>query len=310
MRIAFYGVGERAEPYLRMLARRPGIDVIGIWDNDLRIAEETAVGWKARVQPDAAALLADAPEAVWICAPASHQGDMALQCAQRRIPFFAVPPGCVDFERARAAARTLAGQNLVTAVGFPTRHTDIVREAREFLADTPVLLLTGSWLRTAVDEAPRDSVRTLWADASVLIDALRVFAGDVTRTWAVTVGEDSAGLSVQIQFAGGAAATLTCATLARPDSRASLEMHAPGSSLEFLDAFASLRLEEADRTSILRRMNNPAAEAATAFLEAVEANDSSAVEPSFSDAFRTLAVCRAAAISVAENRIVELSELL
>ena len=76
------------------------------------------------------------------------------------------------------------------------------------------------------------------------------------------------------------------------------------------DEFSTLRLEEPDRTSILRRMNDPAAEATAAFLQAVEERNPAGIEPGFGDAFRTLAVCRAAAISAQEGRIVELDELL
>ena len=220
MRIAFYGVGERAQPYLRALARQAGVQMIGVWDADRRAAEEIAVGWNARVHTDLAGLLADEPEAVWVCAEPAHQGDVVLQCAQRRIPFFALPPGCGDFERARAAARLLASDNIVTSVGFPARHTDIVREALEFLGDRRVPLLSGSWLHTAEDAAPRETIRTLWADACVLVDALRLFAGEVARVWALPVGEGGSGLHVQLQFEEGAAATLTGATSRDPNQTA------------------------------------------------------------------------------------------
>jgi predicted dehydrogenase len=284
--------------------------MIGVWDPDVRVAEEVAAGWSARVGRDAAALLDDQPEAVWVCTEPAHQGDVVLQCAQRRIPFFALPPGCADFERARATARLLQTQSLVTAVGFPARHTDIVREAREFLGETPVPLLSASWLRTAEEGMPRESLRTIWTEACVLVDALRLFAGDVARVWAVSVGEAHSGVQVQMQFEGGAAATFTCATFARPEPKCQLELVAAGSALALSDEFGSLRLEEADRTSILRRMNNPASEMTTAFLRAVEERDPAVVQPDFADAFRTLAVCRAAAIAAEEQRIVALSELL
>jgi hypothetical protein len=47
----------------------------------------------------------------------------------------------------------------------------------------------------------------------------------------------------------------------------------------------------------------------TAFLAAVEAADPAAVAAGYNDALRTLAVCHAAALSAAEARPVEISEV-
>jgi predicted dehydrogenase len=309
LRIAFFGVGERAEPYLRCLARRRGIELVGVCDSDRRAAEEVAAGWGARVYADFTSMIAECePEALWICVGPAHQGEIVLECAQRRLPFFAVPPGCSDFERARACVRVLRGQDLVTAVGFPARHTDLVRDAREFLNEKPVPLMVGSWVKPA-EEGERSAVQVLWAEAAPLVDALRLFAGEVRTVSAVAGGEASKALNVQLQFASGTAGSLTCASLSNPQPRVELEVTGEDCSLILGDEFGTLRLEEQDKTTILRRLNNPADDVAGAFLQAVEERDPSAVQPAFADALRTLAVCRAAAISLEEKRIVPMEEL-
>jgi predicted dehydrogenase len=307
VRIAFFGAGDEAQPYLRALSRRADVEMMGICDADQRAAEEIAAGWGARVHADPTALLGEAPEAAWICTQ-FRQGELALECAQRRIPFFVIPPGSSDFERARATARALAGQKLVTAVSYPARHVDIVRDAREFLEQNPVPLLSATWVRSPGDDGARDGVKTLWADACILVDAMRWFNGDVAQVWARSTPDG--GLAVQLDFENGTAGSLTCAAFPRPEPRATLELIRPDSTVWLENQFATLRLEEPDKTTILRRLNQPAEDAVAGFLQALEERNPEAIQPDYLDAFRTLAVCRAAAQSAEEKRAVDLAELV
>ena len=61
---------------------------------------------------------------------------------------------------------------------------------------------------------------------------------------------------------------MTCATFARPEPRVELELLGEGWSLRFGKDLATLRLDEHDKTTILRCRNNPAVQQTTAFLEA------------------------------------------
>jgi hypothetical protein len=74
-------------------------------------------------------------------------------------------------------------------------------------------------------------------------------------------------------------------------------------------ALATLRLVERDRTTILRRLNDPAADHAAAFLEAVAAGKPSALATGYGEALRTLSVCHAAAVSAREGRPVTVAEV-
>lgn len=312
LKIAFYGAGTRAQPYLQALARQPAVRVTAVCDVDRRAAEQVAAGWGARVYLSYEAMLQEAqPEALWVCVAPRLQGDVLLKAAELRIPFFVEPPGAVAFDRARHYARLIAEANLVTAVGFTGRYTDVVQEAREYVGAHPVPLALGWWLRPPEDEAPTSADGLLWSEACRLVDGMRFFCGEATQVRALhaRAGDSPGGLVAQIEFAGGCVGVHTCSTFARPEPRVELELLGDGWALGFGDRFTSLRLAERDKITILRCLNNPAAAEATAFLEAVLAANPGAVKTSYPDALRTLTVCHAIVVSAREQRVVTVAEV-
>jgi predicted dehydrogenase len=319
LQLAFYGAGERAQPYLDALAHRADVHVTAVCDLNRRAAEQTAAGWGARVYLSYEAMLEQAnPDVLWICVAPHLQGDIILRAAQRKMPFFVEPPGAVDYEHARVYGQLVAEGNLVTAVGFCQRHADVVREAREYLGANPIPLALGWWLCPPAEEGPPASqppqapvTVLLWTDACRLVDALRCFCGEVTRVRALTAGagNTAGGLVVQLEFARGTVGVLTCAAFARPEPRVELELLGEGWSMSFGPALSSLRLAEHDKTTILRCLNVPAADQMEAFLNAVIAGTPGTVLVSYGEALRTLAVCQAANVSAQEDRAVTLTEI-
>jgi predicted dehydrogenase len=318
MRIAFYGVGTPAQPYLDALSQRSDAQVTAICDSDRRAAEQTAAAWGARVFADADSLLTEAmPEALWICAAPRMQASMIHKAVERRVPFFITPPGAVDIASAAECAKSAREAKLVTAVGYWTRHTDVVNEAREYLGANPVPLALGWWLRPPSDsdmDSHKTALDLFWHDGCRLVDALRFFCGEVTRVHALSPSNAPGGLVVQLQFAAGGVGVLACASYPRPEPRVQVELLGDGWSLEFgglasdaCNFLAPLRLTERDRTTILRCMNTPAADQTAAFLDAVAAANPSAVAHNFTEALATLSICHAAAVSAKEGRAVELA---
>jgi predicted dehydrogenase len=315
---AFYGAGERAQPYLRALARRADVRVTAVCDRDRRAAEAVAAGWGAGVFLNPEAMLREArPDVLWVCVPPQLQGDVLLRAADEGIPFFVEPPGAADHARARQYGRRVSEARLVTAVGFATRYTDVLAEAREYLGAKALPLALGWWLRpTAEEDGPTTAAGLLWGEASGLVDALRFFGGDVTRVHALSAGASGGGLVVQLELVAGGVGVLTCTAYPRPDPRAELELLGEGWTLGFAaptegaaPALATLRLVERDRTTTLRRLNDPAADHSAAFLEAVAARKPDAVPTGYAEALRTLAVCEAAAVSAREGRPVTVAEV-
>jgi predicted dehydrogenase len=331
MNIAFYGAGPSAQPYLQALARRPDIQLTGVCDPDLRAAEFAAAGWGAKVYLSYEAMLQEAgPDALWICVAPHLQADVIGQAAERKIPFFVEPPGAVDYAHAQLYSRQIARSDLATTVGLTNHYADILQEAREYVGTNPVPLALGWWLDPGNADRTAAATGLLWAEGCRLVDVLRIFCGEVSRVRALaaeattppsisqvggqptptrSVSEAAPGLVVQLEFASGSVGLVTCATFARPEPRVELELMGDGWSLTFADHFSALRVAERDKTTILRRLNHPAAEQVTAFLAAAQAGDPAAVAPDYSDASRSLAVCHAAALSAREGRTVALSEL-
>lgn len=306
LNLAFYGAGPLAEPYLDALRARSDVQVRAVCDVDRRAAEQTAAGWGAQVILSYEAMLQEVePDALWVCVPPELQGDILLKATALRIPFFVVPPGAVDFERACQYAQLIEQAKLVTAVGFPGRDADVVQEAREYLGANVVPLALGWWLAPPQDRnAVAGVVGQLWTDACGLIDGLRFFCGEVTRVRALGAGGGAAtgGLVLQLEFAAGTVGMVTCATFARQEPRIELELLGEGWSLRFGKDLGTLRLDERDKTTILRCLNNPAAQQTAAFLEAVTTRNPARVAVPYAEALRTLEVCHAAAASVRDGQ--------
>lgn len=313
LNVAFYGTGPAAQPYLDALALRRDVQITAVCDVDRRAAEQTAAGWNAGVHLSYEAMLEEAtPDALWVCVPPSMQGNVLDRAAERAIPFFVVPPGARDYTRARQCGRLVAENRLVTAVGFSGRSADVAQEAREFLGANVVPLALGWWLRPrSEDVAGESALSHLWTDACGMVDAMRYFCGDVARVRALAPGGEAApgGLVVQLEFARGTVGMLTCAGFPRPEPRVELELLGPGWSLTFGEDLKSLRVDESDKTTILRCLNGPAGRQAEAFLRAVMSDKPVEGLVSYAEALHTLAVCHAAALSAAEGRPVELSEI-
>jgi len=305
LNLAFYGTGPLAEPYLEALRARSDVQLRAVCDVDRRAAEQTAAGWGAQVVLSYEAMLQEIqPDALWICVPPHLQGDVLLKAAELRIPFFVAPPGAVDFERACQYAKLIEQAHLVTAVGFPGRDADVVQEAREYLGTNVVPLALGWWLAPPLDRGPAGVVSQLWTDACGLIDGVRFFCGEVTRVRALSAGAGAAsgGLVLQLEFAKGTVGMVTCATFARQEPRIELELLGEGWSLRFGKDLMTLRLDEHDKTTILRCMNNPAAQQTAAFLDAVTTHNPAKVAVPYAEALKTLAVCHAAGVSLREQQ--------
>lgn len=311
IRIGFCGAGPWAQPYLEALARRPDVTLVGVADADVRAAEMVAAGWGARVFADPLALIDEGqPEALWIGPNPALASVCRARAVERKIPFLASPPGIGDGGEGWNCGRQIARGRLVTAVGFLARYADVVREAREYLGTNPVPLAVGWWL-VPVGESTLASDDP-WLAAAPLVDALRIFCGEVTRVRGLATRADAGppGMSLHLEFATGTIGVVTSAALARPSPRRRLELLGDGWALRFAADWTSLRLQERDKTTTLRSLADPAAELTAQFLAAVAAGTPAVIAADWADAFQTFCVCEAARRSAALGRAVTPAETL
>jgi predicted dehydrogenase len=305
--LAFYGAGELAQPYLRALAARSDVRVLAVCDPDPRAAEEAAAGWGARVLPHYTPLLQeDTPDALFVCVPPRLLGDVLEQAATLSLPFFVEAPGAADWDGARRLAHTLTMAPMVTAVGYHARYTDLVQEGKGYLAGSAVALAHGTHLADP-REPGQTAADVFWNEGCRLLDALRFLAGPVARVAAV---QTPAGVfTASLETTGGTAAVVAVAACASAEPRAVLDLFGAGWHMRYERNLSALRLDERDKTTILRQVNVAPAAQAAAFLDAVRAGDPTLVTPSYPEAAQTLAVCQAALRAAQESRWVEVAEL-
>lgn len=309
LKVAFYGTGSRAQPYLNSLQRVPGVELTSVCDLDRHSAGAAAVPWNARVFLSYEAMLDETrPDALWVCVEPQLQSDVIVKAAELKIPFFILPPGAIDFEHASAYAQAIRAANILTAVGYTSRLTDVFLDAREYLGAKPVPLALAWWLSAPSCGSSNDAARLLWNEGCLLIDALRFFCGEVSGLRTRTT-HPSGGLVVDLEFQNGATGALACALFARPKPRIELEFLGEGWSLLFRNALATLEHAEHDKTTILHALNDAAWEATTAFLDALADRATACALPSYDEALKTLALCQDIETSAREGRIVECSKL-
>lgn len=297
IKVAFYGTGSRAQPYLRSLRRIPDVQLAAVCDLDRDSAAVAALPWSARVFLSYEAMLDEArPEALWICVEPQLQGDVILKAAELGIPFFILPPGAISHDHATAYAQTIHNAKLLTAVGYTTRLTDVFLEAREYLGTQRVPLALAWWLGKPAYDSSTNAERLLWNEGCVVADALRFFCGDVVRT-AARRTNPAGGLLAELEFENGTIGMLACALFARPAARIELEFLGEGWSLLFQDSLATLQHAEHDKTTILHTMNDAAWEATTSFLDAVADRAAVCALPDYGEALKTIALCHAIGVA-------------
>ena len=284
--IAVFGTGPLAQPYLAALHARSDVMVIAIGDVDAQAARQVAAPWSARVWTDPVALLREeAPEAFFALAPAAQLGDALEQAVALHIPCFVEPPGVTDWPAALRLQAGLQAQPLVTAMSFPYRSTDIVREAKEYLGPQPLHLARGTWF------VPTTQPLTdlLWNDACHLLDLIRFFLGDIAKVQAVASGSTTLLLTL-LARQGPVASVAVCSQLL-PEPRRELELPGEKWALHFTENMSRLYFTEPSKTTLLRRMNEPWAEQVAAFLDAVRRQEPTRVISSLDDGLKTLAMC-------------------
>lgn len=290
VRIAFFGAGEQALPWLKVLRQCPEAQIIGTCDPMPLLAERLATEWGARAFPTAPEMLAETcPDVLWCCAPAPLQGDVLLRAAEQRIAFFVDPPGAADLEKAQKIDQSVRESGLVTSVGYDAPYRDVTAEAKEYLGDSPIPLALGWWICPGERESLQ---QLLWNDAARVISVMRWFAGEVKQVQCFSASEKV--ILLQLEFVTGTVGTFTISTFAHPNPRISLELMGEGWSLTFTDDFGRLSVVEPDKTTILKSLRDPREDHARAFLEAVATGNPQGVRSSYPEILNTLRTCQVA----------------
>ena len=290
LRIAFFGAGELAWPYLEVLRSCADAKVIACCDPDAQFAERMASQWQAELYDVPGTMLTKAcPDVLWACTTSSQLDKILRQAADQRIAFFVHPPGAKDLQSAEECAQVVEDANLVTSVGYSTPYRDVTCEAKEYLGENPIPLVVARWIREAAFSTLNELI---WHEGASLMEALRFFCGAVKEVRALAAQEtEGQACNLHVQFQSGTVASCTLSTLAHPKPQRELELIGVGWSLKFSQNWQQLHVEEMDKTTILKSLRNPVEDHVRAFLEAVINGSPKDVANGYAESVENLRIC-------------------
>ncbi|GIE31551.1 hypothetical protein Ait01nite_045960 [Actinoplanes italicus] len=313
-RIGLIGAGGVAARHARVLSGLPGVTVSGVTDVVPEAAERLAGQHGGRAYATVDDLLADRPDAVYVCVPPFAHGDAERAVLAAGLPMFVEKPIAINHGIASELAAQIETGKVLTAVGHHWRYLPVVERAREVLAGRPVRLLTGSWL----DKVPPvawwpiggRSGGPVVEQAAHVLDLARHLAGEVDEVFAYgngtpppVDGADVDGATTAVlRFASGAVGTLAATCVLGWKQRAGLEVYADGLALALTETELVIRDGDRAETVTCDPVDGHVA-VDRAFVRAVRGEDDDIRVP-YAEALRTHELALAVAQSAAEGRAV------
>ena len=140
MRIAFIGVSHWHAPlFYQPAARLAGVEIVGVSDENVELAERVGRGLGARWFSDHRELLdAVRPDFAFAFGRHCDMPDVGAALVERKVPFIIEKPAGLNAaaaERLRDGARAA---NLHAGTGFNWRASDLLRRLLEIVGDDPV----------------------------------------------------------------------------------------------------------------------------------------------------------------------------
>ena len=311
-RLGLIGAGWITPAHLDALDRLGRTRLVGVASATLESAQRTATPRGAAAYDDIERMLDEQrPEIAIIAVPPNASVAACEAVAARDIPFLVEKPlAATDADGPARVAATIAERGLVVAVGYHLRALEQLPEVRARLAADPAVLVTATWqdgtpapawwLQAAVgggqvvEQATHlyDLARHLVGEADV-IGATSVRREPVTPPGADVVDATAAVLRFETGAVGTFAntrrqATHTVAISFTGDGpRTTIRRTSP------LPGIWEVTVEDGASVVTTPPGRDPYERQAEAFLDAVDAGDSTAVLAPYADAIRTDRLTRA-----------------
>jgi predicted dehydrogenase len=257
-------------------------------------------------------LAAERPDAVWVAVPPHRSVAIGERLVAARVPFLTEKPlAAADADGPARLAEGIATAGLVVGVGYHLRALDIMAEVRRRLASAPAQLVVGRWLDSTpgppwwgrVDEGGGQVIE----QATHLYDLARWLVGEAVVVGAAST-RDPAASPPTVDVADSSAAVLRFANGAIGSFANTRRLATAVIEVELISDGLLTRLTKRpergqgdwhasfdDGTSIhvIAAESDPYELQAAAFLDAVEADDPSAVLSTYADALLTDRLTRA-----------------
>jgi len=85
-----------------------------------------------------------APDMVFVCVPPFAHGEIEYETIRRGIPFFVEKPIALDLGLAKDIAGKIEDAELITAVGFQCRYSNLVEPSLKFMRENKIVLVEAS----------------------------------------------------------------------------------------------------------------------------------------------------------------------
>lgn len=140
MRIAIIGCGGIGTYHFKNLQKIDIAELVGFVDVIPERADALAAEHgSGKAYYNYLDMLNDAnPDAVFIGIPPYCHGEIEYELIKRKIPFFVEKPLALDMDLAKDIEKKVKEANLVTAVGFQCRYTNITAETKKFCEENKI----------------------------------------------------------------------------------------------------------------------------------------------------------------------------
>lgn len=135
IKIGLIGLGRMGQNHLRILSMLKSVDLVFIFDEDIKKAHGLAIAYGSSAADDLAAALPKV-DAVVICSPTETHYDYVLRIGEYVKYIFVEKPLAESLDKTRDLASFVKEKNLRLQVGFIERFNPAVRALRGILDDT------------------------------------------------------------------------------------------------------------------------------------------------------------------------------
>lgn len=312
LRLGLIGAGWITPMHLAAFDRLGRTELVGVVSARLERAEQTASPRGAAAYDDVERMLDEQkPEIVYVAVPPSAAIAVCEAVVARGIPFLTEKPlAAMDDEGPARVAAAIAARDLVVAVGYHLRSLEQLPEVRARLADNPARLVTARW--TDATPAPAWWLRAEVGGGQVieqithLYDLARLLVGEAQVVGATSLhetpptppGTDVADATAAVvRFDTGAVGAFVN-TRRQSTHVVDISFTSDGSlttirRISPLPHLWEVEFRDGDEVRVLPPGRDPYEIQAETFVDAVIANDPSAVASTYADAVRTDRLTRA-----------------
>lgn len=213
--VGVIGVGDMGQHHARVYTETPGVDLVGVVDEDTERARSVATEYSTR-ELDRSTLF-DRVEAVSIAVPTRAHASIAREAIDAGVGLLIEKP----FVREPAVGRDLIERarerDVVLQVGHIERFNPAIRTLTDVLADLDVIAIDARRLGPPID---RDVDRSVAFDLMIHdIDILLSLLGTDPQSISAVGCRDNRHVTTTLQFGDGVVGTLTASRLTQQKVR-------------------------------------------------------------------------------------------